>query len=180
MAQILSYAQDAGTEGSGMSTVFYVLTVIGLWKMFEKAGEPGWIGIIPFYNMYKLCEKVMNDPWYWLRLLVAVIPVVGWIGYIYFEYQIGKATARAYGQPDGWAWGYTFLGPIFYCITGFSSQYDYYGPYGEGDSRTGDARQAKTVDFDVVRQEPVVEKVQPAGESEESEVEFDFNQDIGE
>ena len=76
---------------------------------------------------------------------------------------------------------------MFYCITGFSKQYSYFGPYGEGDTRTGEARQARTVDFDVVKQAPVVEKVEPvvskaepAAAKEESEVEFDFNQDITE
>lgn len=177
---LASYAQES--EGSSMlSTLIWAATAVGLWKMFEKAGEPGWAGLIPFYNMYKLCDKVMANPWYWLRLFVVCIPVFGWIGMIYFEYQIGKATARAYGQPDSYAWGYTFLAPVFYCITGFGN-YDYYGPYGEGDRRTSEARQAKTVDFDVIREtpaarpvvEPVVEEVKP---KTESEVEFDFNQD---
>ena len=185
MDSILTYAQENSSSASGSSGIWYVLMAVGLWKMFEKAGEPGWIGFVPFYNEYMLCEKVMNDPWYWLRKLLVVIPIVGWLLYFYYMYQIGKATAKAYGQPESWAWGYTFLPPVFYMITGFSSQYSYYGPYGEGDNRTGEARQARTVDFDVVRQEPVVEKAEPVVEKvtpapakEESEVEFDFNQDI--
>ena len=102
--------------------------------------------------------------------------------YYYFRYQMGKATAKAYGQSEGWAWGYTFLAPVFYCITGFSSQYSYYGPYGEGDTRTGEARQARTVNFDVTKQEPAAEpKVEPvthpASKPEESDVEFDFLDD---
>ena len=89
---------------------------------------------------------------------------------------MGKATAKAYGQPESWAWGYTFLGPIFYCITGFSSQYSYYGPYGEGDTRSASARQAKTVDFDVVKTQPApAPKAEPA--PSESDIEFDFHQD---
>jgi hypothetical protein len=77
----------------------------------------------------------------------------------------------------------TFLAPVFYCITGFSSQYSYFGPNGEGDRRTGEARQAKTVDFDVVKhesQKPAAEKAKPVSAKEESEVEFDFNQNIPE
>ena len=132
----------------------------------------------------------MNNPWYWVRLFIVIVPIVGWFMYFYFAYQMGKATAKAYGQPETWAWGYTFLAPVFYCITGFSSQYSYFGPYGEGDRRTGEARQAKTVNFDVVEQaapepaakkaDPVVEKVEPVAQKAESEVEFDFNQDITE
>lgn len=188
MESLMTYAQDNASSGSGMSTFWWVIGAIGLWKMFEKAGEPGWAGIIPFYRQYKLCEKVMNDPWYWVRLFVAFIPIVGWVLAIYFQYQIGKATAKAYGQPDGWAWGYTFLSPVFYCITGFGS-YDYYGPYGAGDRRTSEARSARTVDFDVVKQEPVAEPVKEpvvevyeapaaqAAQAKAEEVEFEFDQE---
>lgn len=184
MDSVLAYAQQNGSATSGSSGMWYIIMAIGLWKMLEKAGEPGWIGFVPFYNQYKLCEKIMNNPWYWLRLFVVVVPVIGWFMYFYFAYQMGKATAKAYGQPDSWAWGYMLIAPVFYCITGFSSQYSYYGPYGQGDRRTGEARQAKTVDFDVIRQEPVqkpaAEKIEPVAAKEESEVEFDFNQDITE
>ena len=45
--------------GAGIGTayylfilVFYIACVIGMWKMFEKAGKPGWASLIPFYNLY--------------------------------------------------------------------------------------------------------------------------------
>lgn len=28
-----------------------VLTIAGMWKTFDKAGQPGWAAIVPFYNM---------------------------------------------------------------------------------------------------------------------------------
>lgn len=177
MDALLTYVEENGAQSSGMSGFWYVLGAIGLWKMFEKAGDQGWIGFVPFYRNYKLCEKVMNDPWYWLRLFVVVFPVIGWILAIYFQYQIGRATAKAYGQTEGWAWGYTFLTPVFYVITGFGN-YEYYGPFGMEDRRTEDARGARSVKFDVIEQTPVQEaepavQTQPAADAE-SEVEFDF------
>ena len=180
----MTYAQENSGSSSTMSTVWFIIGAIGLWKMFEKAGEPGWIGIIPFYRDYKLCEKVMNNPWYWVREFLVIVPIIGWFCYFYFKYQIGKATAQAYGKPEAWAWGYMLLEPVFWAITGLD-QSTYYGPFGKGDRRTGEARQAKTVDFDVVKQAPVKEepvKVEPvtAPKAEESEVEFEFNQDISE
>ena len=177
MDTLLSFAQENSTGSSSMSTLVWIATAVGLWKMFDKAGEPGWIGLVPFYNRYKLCEKVMGNPWYWLRQFVVLIPIIGLIGYFYFEYQIGKATAKAYGQDDTWAWGYTFLSRVFYCITGFGD-YKYYGVYGSGDSRTGEARQAKTVNFDVVKQNQtsdgvVINDVRPeTPKAESAEVEF--------
>lgn len=175
MESLLSYAQENSAQGSSMSTFWFILGAVGLWKMFEKAGVPGWAGIIPLYRNYKLCEKVMGDPWYWLRLLLVFVPIIGWIAALYFDYQISLATAKAYGKPDGWAWGYLFLPPVFWAITGFDSS-SYYGPFGSGDSRTGDARQAKTVDFDVIKNEAA--QPEPAPSGEESDVDFDFNQDI--
>ena len=183
MDSLLTYVQENGAQSSGMSTIWWIIGAIGLWKMFEKAGEPGWAGIIPFYRQYKLCEKVMNDPWYWVRLIVVCVPFVGWIAAIYFAYQISKATAQAYGKPESWAWGYLLLPPVFWALTGFDSS-AYYGPFGSGDRRTGEARGAKTVNFDVVKDdEPVKEQPAQAGTGpaqEESDVDFDFNQDISE
>lgn len=173
-SSLASYA----SESSGIVNIWSIATAIGLWGMMVKAGEPGWVGIIPFYNMYKLCEKVMGNPWYWLRLLVAFVPIVGWIAALYFDFQIAKATAAAYGKPSEWAWGYFLLSPIFYCITGFDNNISYYGPWGEDDRRTPQARTAKTVDFDVVENEPVRETVPPQSEVEESDVEFTFDDPI--
>ena len=176
MDTLLTYAQENGTESSFMSTAMWIVAAAGLWKMFEKAGEPGWIGLIPGYNQYKLCEKVMGDPWYWLRYFVVLIPVIGWFALFYFKYQVGKATAKSYGQDEIWAWGYTFIDPICYCITGFGN-YKYYGVLGSGDHRTEDARRAKTVDFDVVKQNEtddrvVINDVRPEAPKEAEDVEF--------
>ncbi len=121
--------------------------------MFEKAGLPGWPSIIPLYREYKLCEKVMGNGSYAFRLLLFLIPFIGWILGLYYAFQMYKATARAFGKPESWAWGYLFLTPIFCCITGFGDA-EYYGPFGRDDYRTPQARAATTVDFDVRQNEP--------------------------
>ena len=165
MNGLLAYAQENSGGTSTLSLVFEIAAVVGLWMMFTKMNEDGWKAIIPFYNQYKLCEKTMGDPWYWVRLFVIIIPFIGWIAYFYFKYQIGKAVARSFGQADSWAWGYTFLEPVFYCITGFG-QYNYYGVMGSGDARTGEARAAKTVDFDVTKNAAPAEPVVTAAPAE--------------
>jgi hypothetical protein len=192
MNGLLAYAQENSGGTSTISFVFEIAAIVGLWMMFTKMNEDGWKAIIPFYNQYKLCEKTMGDPWYWVRLFVIIIPFIGWIAYFYFKYQIGKAVARSFGQADSWAWGYTFLEPVFYCITGFG-QYNYYGVMGSGDTRTGDARVAKTVDFDVTKTAPaepvvtaapaepaaptetVINAAPAAAPAEPKDVEFEFD-----
>lgn len=48
----------------------YVLYVVGLWKVFKKAGEDGWKALIPFYNTYVLI-KIVGLSWWWFLLAVA-------------------------------------------------------------------------------------------------------------
>ena len=47
-----------------------VLTYVAMWKMFEKAGEPGWAAIIPFYNAYVLFKISWGNGWYFLLSVV--------------------------------------------------------------------------------------------------------------
>lgn len=185
METILSYAENQSVGSSTFQLIMGVASIVGMWKMFEKAGEQGWKSLIPVYNMYTLCELVMGNGMYVFRLFIFLIPIIGWIPGFYWLFQICKATAQAYGQDPGYAWGYLFLSPVFYCMTGFSDATKYYGPFGRGDTRSSDARGAKTVNFDVVqndttasaqeysrptRVEPVVQEVK------EDEVSFTVDQ----
>ncbi|MCX6231770.1 MAG: signal peptidase I [Bacteroidetes bacterium] len=58
-----------------LSLVFFILTLTGLWKLFEKAGVPGWNVLIPFYNFY-VWLKIINKPlWWYIFILVPFINV---------------------------------------------------------------------------------------------------------
>ena len=46
-----------------------VLTIAGLWGIFKKAGRPGWLSIIPVYNIVVLLQ-VVGKPWWWLLLFL--------------------------------------------------------------------------------------------------------------
>ena len=77
MDSILAIAQDASqnTSVSFTADIMGIAAVVGMWKMFEKAGEPGWPALIPFYNLYKFCTITMGQPWYWLRFFVFIIMI---------------------------------------------------------------------------------------------------------
>lgn len=104
-----------------------VVTIIGMWKLFVKAGKEGWKSLIPVYNLYTLCEIVGVSPWWILIIfvggLVCIIPIIGWLAYmaaaIYFGILLAKSTANAFGKDTGFAVGLYFLAPIFFCILGF-------------------------------------------------------------
>jgi len=52
---------------------WYVLMGVAYYKFFEKAGKPGWIGFVPFYNFYTHIEIVGRPKWWVLLLFVPVI-----------------------------------------------------------------------------------------------------------
>ena len=57
-------------DSDGLETlvvlVLTVLVVVGMWKVFEKAGQPGWAVLIPIFNVYILL-KVADRPAWWKR-----------------------------------------------------------------------------------------------------------------
>lgn len=61
------------TPSFWISLILFVLTVIGEWKILEKAGEPGWKALIPFYRFYILFKVFWDQKIYWLSLIVDII-----------------------------------------------------------------------------------------------------------
>ena len=54
---------DAASTAGGLVTVLVALLVLvfvlgGYWRVFDKAGEPGWAALIPIYNVVVLCRVV--------------------------------------------------------------------------------------------------------------------------
>jgi hypothetical protein len=91
-----------------------VLAVIALWKIFEKAGEPGWGAIIPFYNAYLLFKITWGNGWNFLLLLIPIANIV--IAIITMV-----KLAKAFGKSGGFAVGLIFLSLIFECILAFGN-----------------------------------------------------------
>lgn len=52
---------------------FYWVPFVGMYKLFEKAGEPGWAALVPFYNAF-VVVKIIGGPKWWL--LAMLLPVV--------------------------------------------------------------------------------------------------------
>ena len=90
-----------------------VITIIANWKVFTKAGKPGWTSLIPFYNMYQLFEVAGMNGWMFLLLL---IPFVNFIIIIMLNINL----AKAFGKDTGFAIGLILFNPIFMLILAFS------------------------------------------------------------
>ena len=101
-----------GIVGMVVYLAFIVFLVVSIWKVFAKAGEPGWAVLIPIYNAY-VYLKIAGKPWWWLLLFL--IPLVNLIIMIIAT----LAFAKAFGKGVGFAIGMIFLGFIFYPILAF-------------------------------------------------------------
>jgi len=105
--------------------VICIVIIAGMWKVFVKAGQPGWASIIPFVNIYFLC-KIGGKPGWWLILFF--VPIVNFIVAIILT----VAVAEKFGKGIGFALGMVFLGFIFFPILGFgSAQYQGGAPAAE-------------------------------------------------
>lgn len=96
--------------------VVYVLVIIAMWKVFTKAGKPGWASLIPVYNMVVMYQIVGLNPW---LLLLYLIPFVNWIAALVLSIMQNVKLAKAFGKSTGFAIGLIFLSPIFLLILGF-------------------------------------------------------------
>ncbi len=103
---------------------FMILMIAACWKIFTKAGQPGWASIIPIYNWYILC-KIVGRPGWWVILLL--IPFVNFIVAIILCIDL----AKSFGKGVGFGIGLILLGVIFFPILGFGSA-EYQGPAAGG------------------------------------------------
>ena len=97
-----------------------VVVLIAWWKVFVKAGKPGWAAIVPFYNMYCMFDISFGNGWLFLLCFVPCVNVVMMI-IMYVK------LAQAFGKSGGFAVGLIFLSVIFLPILGFGDA-QYNGP----------------------------------------------------
>ena len=121
---------------------FLVLMIAAGWKLFEKAGQPGWACIVPIYNMI-IMLKIVGKPWWWIFMYF--IPFVG----IVFAVWTINMLSKSFGKTEGFTVGLLLLGFIFYPMLAFGDS-RYLGPY--GDKAAFDAAQDPKFDFEVAPQ----------------------------
>ncbi len=116
-----------GPVGWTCYTLFILLMVVSMWKVFTKAGEPGWAAIIPIYNIVVWC-KIVGRPIWWV--LLVFIPCVN----IIIIFILAIDLAKSFGKGAGFGIGLALLGFIFFPILAFSSA-QYVGPAASASAR---------------------------------------------
>jgi hypothetical protein len=130
LAQV-EYSYSASGQGHAPGPLFWIfylaftiLMIAAWWKIFAKAGQPGWACIIPIYNLYVWC-KIVGRPWWWILLML--IPFVNFIILIILIIDL----AKSFGKGVGFGIGLLLLAVIFFPILGFGSA-QYQGPAAGG------------------------------------------------
>ena len=99
---------------SGIYMAILVVILPGIWKVFTKAGQPGWGTLIPIYNLYLLCKIAGRPGW---MVIFFFIPVLNMI----FPTIICIDLARNFGKSCDFTAGMVFLPFVFIPILGFGS-----------------------------------------------------------
>jgi ABC-type sugar transport system permease subunit len=132
---------DTAADGSDMGIlltlyvagviVFGIPAIVGLWKMFQKAGYPGWAAIVPVYN-FIIYLKMVGRPTWWLALiLLTLIPFAGVVVAIVLGIILANDMAKSFGKDASYT-VLLFLVPfIGYPMLGFGKA-EYKGPVALG------------------------------------------------
>jgi hypothetical protein len=100
-----------------------VLMIASFWKIYEKAGQPGWASIVPFYGMgagsYVMIVDVCKLPpiWFWLTF----VPCANIVALFYIVFVVPFKLAEKFGKDAGFGVGLLLLGVVFYPILAFGS-----------------------------------------------------------
>lgn len=111
-------------EYTTFGVIMLVINLVAWWVLFNKAGLPGWFGIVPILNLIYLV-KVATGGSGWGAVLFFV-PVVNVFYAIYVNWQLGKA----FGKSSLFCLGLVLIQSIFILILAFGGS-QYIGPKGE-------------------------------------------------
>jgi hypothetical protein len=110
-----------------------IFVIVAYWKLYTKAGKPGWAAIVPFYNLYVLL-KIVGRPGWWLiwyfipiaNIVVLIIVMIdlakafnksGWFALVLILFPYIGVPILAFGEAR-------YVGPIA------DPNYPTYGPGG--------------------------------------------------
>lgn len=100
--------------------ILVVFAIVVQWKIYTKAGKPGWACLVPIYNIVVLLDIIKKPTW-WIILML--IPFVNFIMIIVIMLEL----AKAFGKSSAFGVGLIFFGIIFMAILAFGDAKYVYG-----------------------------------------------------
>ena len=120
---VASFLQDDAVptiEGPGLGAIivpviigvlFLIVGIASGWKVFAKAGEPGWAILVPIYNLLTFL-KIGGKPGWWIVLyFVGLGPIIGIL--------VNMEIAKKFGKGTGFGLGMAFIPFIFWPMLAF-------------------------------------------------------------
>lgn len=110
-----------------------IFMIVVKWKMYEKAGKPGWASIVPVYSTIVLFD-IIGYKWYYIFLLfLGGVPVIGGVALMLFTISYSIKLAKSFGQSTGFGIGLALVNPVFVAIIAFDKDIKYVGQSVNGD-----------------------------------------------
>jgi hypothetical protein len=97
-----------------MTFIYTLPLVIAYWKLFTKAGYPGWASIVPFYSTWVMVKIGRGPSWlFWAILASGILSIIPGVGFISFGLSIYLIVlfAQQYDRGAGF-WILLYLLPI--------------------------------------------------------------------
>ena len=107
----------AGLFGLVFAVVALALVVVmiaSMWKIFDKAGKPGWAAIVPIYNIIVLLE-IIEKPIWWIVLFF--LPFANVVAAVLIDIEL----AKKFGKDALFGIGLLLLPIVFFPILAFGS-----------------------------------------------------------
>jgi hypothetical protein len=132
MELLAQYGDDGGGGGGaalgGLFLLLLYLAVLvamiaGMWKTFEKAGEPGWAAIVPLYNAWVLVRISGKEPLWFVLLFIPCLNILAAI-------VVSVAVAERFVKTAAFGFGLALLPFVFYPMLGFGDD-EYQGTAGQ-------------------------------------------------
>ena len=103
-----------------LSLAVAVFMVVALWKLFKKAGKPGWAAIVPFYNTWVMVEIAkLSALWF----VLTFIPFASIVAVVF----IYNGIAKAFGKGAGTTVLMIFFPYVMFPYLAFSKNVVYQG-----------------------------------------------------
>ncbi|GAB3574253.1 hypothetical protein GCM10027445_34780 [Amycolatopsis endophytica] len=117
----------AGIGFSFVGLALAVLMIAAMWRVFGKAGQPGWAAIIPIYNTVVLL-RIVGRPWWWILLMLIPLGNIVLVVIVYLD------LAKSFSKGTGFGVLTIFFSYVCIPILGFGGA-RYVGPAGAGGGR---------------------------------------------
>lgn len=116
------------------SVLWFFISAIGYYKMFQKAGESGWKAFIPYYRSYIFFKLAWNPKSFLIylvclllfqilsgseALVLSLVALAGGIVSIVMGIKLDLRVAKSFGKTAGWGVLLYFFPFIVSLILGF-------------------------------------------------------------